>query len=39
MRSHESNHVRMQIECPKCHKKMLLHITLTPNTTNNVLIS
>jgi hypothetical protein len=37
MRSHESSRVQMLIECPKCHKKMVLHIGLVPDTTNNVL--
>jgi len=37
MRSHESSHVQMLIECPKCHKKMVLHIGLVPDTANNVL--
>lgn len=33
----DSIHVTMQIECPRCHKKMLLHIGLVPDTTDNVL--
>ena len=37
MCSHDSGHVKMQIECPKCHKKMILQVALAPDTTNNVL--
>ncbi len=37
MSNHDSSHVKMQIECPKCHKKMILQVGLVPDTTNNVL--
>jgi DNA-directed RNA polymerase subunit RPC12/RpoP len=35
MSNYESDHVKMLIECPECHKKMLLHVGLAPDTTNN----
>jgi DNA-directed RNA polymerase subunit RPC12/RpoP len=31
----DSAHVHMRIECPECHKKMLLQIALTLETANN----
>lgn len=37
MSSHDASHVQTVIECPQCHKKMLLHIGLEADTTNNVL--
>lgn len=37
MSNHDTDHVQMQIECPECHKKMLLHVGLIPDTTNNVI--
>ena len=35
MSDNDSSHVQMLIECPKCHKKMVLHIGLVPDTSNN----
>jgi hypothetical protein len=37
MSNDDSEHVQMQIECPECHKKMLLHVGLTPDTAKNVI--
>jgi len=37
MMNQESSHVQMLIECPKCQKKMVLHIGLVPDTASNVL--
>jgi hypothetical protein len=37
MSNHDSVHVQMQIECPKCHKKMILQIGLATDTSNNLL--
>ncbi len=33
--SQDSSHVQMQVECPECHKKILLHVALTTDTSNN----
>ena len=30
-----SLHVQMQIECPECHKKMLLQVGLEPDNADN----
>jgi uncharacterized protein YbaR (Trm112 family) len=32
-----SEHVTMQIACPECKGQMLLHVGLTPDTTNQAL--
>ena len=37
MSNYVSPQVPMQIECPECHTKMLLHVGLAPDTANNVL--
>jgi transcription elongation factor Elf1 len=37
MSNDDSKHVRMQIECPQCRKKMLLHVGLEADTSQNVL--
>jgi hypothetical protein len=33
--SGNNSHVCMQIRCPKCGTEMLLHVGLTPDTSNN----
>jgi DNA-directed RNA polymerase subunit RPC12/RpoP len=35
MSNRDSVHVQMYIECPECHKKMLLQVGLAPETANN----
>jgi DNA-directed RNA polymerase subunit RPC12/RpoP len=30
-----SLHVQMQVECPECREKILLHVGLEPDTANN----
>ncbi len=35
MSDRDSSHVQMLIECPECHKKMLLQVGLEPDTTKN----
>ena len=36
MSNRDSVHVQMQIECPECHKKMLLQVGLVPDNADNV---
>jgi hypothetical protein len=35
MSNHDSDPIQMQLECPECHKKMLLQVGLAPETANN----
>jgi predicted RNA-binding Zn-ribbon protein involved in translation (DUF1610 family) len=35
MSNPDSVYIQMQIECPNCHKKMLLQVGLAPDTANN----
>jgi hypothetical protein len=37
MSNRDPVHLQMQIECPKCRKKMILQIGLAPDTTNSLL--
>jgi hypothetical protein len=30
------DHIPMQVECPECHRDFLVHVGLTPDTSNNM---